>query len=200
MKQCRFCLEEESDEGKLIRPCLCSGTIMYVHVCCFYSWIDKSKNPQAKIQCIACKHRYSFTTTNIETLRYILVIFFSISVLYALLWAVVQMRIFGIETNFGREAVICDMLNSWIHCSNDWIAAIMALGLVGLGPLSIAADFFFELSRELKTISELTEDLILMAQGIIMVVGVLRIWTWVFRGFNWFLPRGHRGRRVLSVN
>lgn len=37
---CRICLQtEESDANPLISPCLCSGTMKYLHVECLQKWL-----------------------------------------------------------------------------------------------------------------------------------------------------------------
>lgn len=51
---CRICLE---NEGTMIKPCVCSGSIEAVHERCMASWI-KSKlciNEEINIKCEICK-------------------------------------------------------------------------------------------------------------------------------------------------
>ena len=37
---CRICyLEEETDSNPLIQPCLCSGSLKYIHLDCLKKWI-----------------------------------------------------------------------------------------------------------------------------------------------------------------
>ena len=44
----------------LISPCLCKGTMRYVHVSCLEQWRSTSTNPTAAYECDSCKFRYSF--------------------------------------------------------------------------------------------------------------------------------------------
>ncbi|CAJ0574367.1 unnamed protein product, partial [Mesorhabditis spiculigera] len=50
---CRVC---RSDEGNLYYPCLCTGSIKYVHQECLVEWLKYSK----KEVCELCNHKYSF--------------------------------------------------------------------------------------------------------------------------------------------
>jgi len=62
-KQCRICLDgvdAEEELGRLIRPCLCRGTISYVHVKCLQRWRTSSPNKSAFFSCPQCKYRYRF--------------------------------------------------------------------------------------------------------------------------------------------
>jgi len=50
---CRFCLEEE---GQMISPCYCKGTMKYVHRECLNIW--RSQNTNAFNQCTQCHFQY----------------------------------------------------------------------------------------------------------------------------------------------
>ncbi|PIC12482.1 hypothetical protein B9Z55_028376 [Caenorhabditis nigoni] len=50
---CRVC---RGDEGSLYYPCLCTGSIKYVHQECLVEWLKYSK----KEVCELCNHKYSF--------------------------------------------------------------------------------------------------------------------------------------------
>lgn len=56
---CRICYGG-SEVGRLISPCLCTGTIRFVHLDCLNMWRLASSNPQSFYQCDQCKFRYSF--------------------------------------------------------------------------------------------------------------------------------------------
>ncbi len=67
-KQCRICFGSDSPEeveelGRLISPCLCSGTMSYVHVKCINEWRSKGRNKQTYYQCNQCHFRYRFNRT-----------------------------------------------------------------------------------------------------------------------------------------
>jgi len=65
--QCRICLDgPDPDLGRLIRPCLCSGTVSYVHVACLQRWRNISAaNVSAFFVCPQCHYRYRFSRTKI---------------------------------------------------------------------------------------------------------------------------------------
>ncbi|KDR84905.1 hypothetical protein GALMADRAFT_233367 [Galerina marginata CBS 339.88] len=67
-KQCRICLdgvEVEKEVGRLIRPCLCKGSISYVHVKCLQKWRNMSSSKGAFFSCPQCHYHYRFARTRI---------------------------------------------------------------------------------------------------------------------------------------
>jgi len=54
---CRVCRLDGSPDRPLFHPCVCTGSIRYVHQECLVQWLKYSK----KEFCELCKHRYSFT-------------------------------------------------------------------------------------------------------------------------------------------
>jgi len=67
-KQCRICLDgvdAEGELGRLIRPCLCKGSISYVHVRCLQRWRNTSPTKSAFFACPQCKYQYRFARTRI---------------------------------------------------------------------------------------------------------------------------------------
>ncbi|KZV77511.1 hypothetical protein PENSPDRAFT_567625 [Peniophora sp. CONT] len=62
--QCRICLDgPDPDLGRLIRPCLCRGSISYVHVKCLNRWRESSNT--AFFSCPQCHYRYNFRRTKV---------------------------------------------------------------------------------------------------------------------------------------
>lgn len=58
-RSCRICfggLDEEGEMGRLISPCLCSGSMRYVHVSCLGMW--RAKNSKTFLECPQCKYVY----------------------------------------------------------------------------------------------------------------------------------------------
>lgn len=58
-RSCRICfggVDEEGEMGRLISPCLCSGSMRYVHVQCLGMW--RAKNSKTFIECPQCKYTY----------------------------------------------------------------------------------------------------------------------------------------------
>ncbi|KAJ7596976.1 hypothetical protein C8J56DRAFT_918812 [Mycena floridula] len=66
-RQCRICLdgspESEQELGRLIRPCLCRGSISLVHVKCLQRWRNTSASNSAFFSCPQCLYRYRFART-----------------------------------------------------------------------------------------------------------------------------------------
>ncbi|KAF9568470.1 hypothetical protein CPC08DRAFT_654729 [Agrocybe pediades] len=70
-KQCRICfdgVDAEAELGRLIRPCLCKGSISYVHVKCLERWRKTSASRSAFFACPQCKYQYRFARTRISGL------------------------------------------------------------------------------------------------------------------------------------
>lgn len=66
LPQCRICLDgPDPDLGRLIRPCLCSGTVSHVHLACLQRWRNTSANASAFFVCPQCHYRYRFARTKI---------------------------------------------------------------------------------------------------------------------------------------
>ncbi|KAI0801154.1 zf-C3HC4-domain-containing protein [Fomes fomentarius] len=66
MKQCRICLDGDDPElGRLIRPCLCKGSISYVHVKCLQRWRNTSASRSAFYACPQCGYHYHFARTRV---------------------------------------------------------------------------------------------------------------------------------------
>lgn len=58
-RACRFCLEsEEIAENPLIAPCLCRGSMRFVHRACLDEWRCTSFNPKALVSCTTCKAHF----------------------------------------------------------------------------------------------------------------------------------------------
>ncbi|KAK6171611.1 hypothetical protein SNE40_019762 [Patella caerulea] len=55
---CRICHCESESNNQLISPCLCSGSLKYIHSACLQKWIKSSE----KRNCELCKFEYMMTT------------------------------------------------------------------------------------------------------------------------------------------
>lgn len=67
-RQCRICFDGanvELEMGRLIRPCLCKGSISYVHVKCLQTWRNSSASKSAFFACPQCRYQYRFSRTRI---------------------------------------------------------------------------------------------------------------------------------------
>ena len=60
LRFCRFCWEDENNEkGNLIRPCLCAGTMHYIHQTCLKTWIENNlANNKLIAFCEVCQLNY----------------------------------------------------------------------------------------------------------------------------------------------
>ena len=57
----RICLQEADDElGELYSPCLCTGSVKYVHPICLSTWLSSSYSGNRLYQCITCNYTYQF--------------------------------------------------------------------------------------------------------------------------------------------
>ncbi|KAF9280130.1 hypothetical protein BGZ88_012364 [Linnemannia elongata] len=66
-RQCRICLggaDEEDTLGRLISPCLCKGSMKYVHIECLNAWRTRSPKPESHYKCDTCKYAFSFRRTS----------------------------------------------------------------------------------------------------------------------------------------
>ena len=57
-KTCRICFEKGDKMNPLIAPCLCEGSIKYVHQICLKKWLIKSKIRPELSRCEICKYKY----------------------------------------------------------------------------------------------------------------------------------------------
>ncbi|KAF9044634.1 hypothetical protein BDZ89DRAFT_1059106 [Hymenopellis radicata] len=65
-KQCRICLDgldAVQELGRLIKPCLCRGSISYVHVKCLERWRKSAPSQSAFFSCPQCHYKYRFART-----------------------------------------------------------------------------------------------------------------------------------------
>lgn len=61
VKQCRICLGEDEDlSNPMLRPCLCSGSMAYVHLSCLNQWRLNGVNPKSVFECPQCRFSYRF--------------------------------------------------------------------------------------------------------------------------------------------
>lgn len=84
-KQCRCCLEIDHPEDMIV-PCLCSGSIKYVHRRCLNHWRTISPNPLSLTRCDICHAKYTFRTkaqrpSCIPWLKFIICITFDIGII-----------------------------------------------------------------------------------------------------------------------
>ena len=57
--ECRICRDCDA-AGELIRPCLCSGTMRFVHRECLAKWWEQAPKKDAALRCEQCLYVYKF--------------------------------------------------------------------------------------------------------------------------------------------
>merc|ERR1719399_1041798 len=62
---CRICLDDA--KASLFRPCLCQGTMMYVHRECLETWRRQAHNPLAYQRCQQCNYQYNLSRNDAGT-------------------------------------------------------------------------------------------------------------------------------------
>jgi hypothetical protein len=56
VRECRICQEEASvEDGPLVAPCLCAGSMRFIHPRCLQRWI----NEKGDAVCEVCKHAFA---------------------------------------------------------------------------------------------------------------------------------------------
>lgn len=58
-KVCRICYEPKRDDDPLLMPCLCEGSMKYVHRSCIKKWIENSKVILDNPKCEVCKTQFA---------------------------------------------------------------------------------------------------------------------------------------------
>eukprot|EP00299_Pterocystis_sp_00344_P015418 c7698_g1_i1.p1 GENE.c7698_g1_i1~~c7698_g1_i1.p1 ORF type:complete len:426 (+),score=74.05 c7698_g1_i1:42-1319(+) len=123
-RQCRICFSGES-EGHLFSPCLCRGTMQYVHLGCLNSWRQSSVNPNSMTRCDQCGHQYHVIKTQFASFlqRSDLIMFVSLVLLVLMIVGtglVSRMLGLRIEEQF-YQAVVWVPFWRTVHNPNiDW--------------------------------------------------------------------------------
>jgi len=110
---CRICLESNiiqattDEEDKYISPCLCHGTMKYVHESCLKKWIPNQVKKLSKAECEICKCSYKlkFETKKIyssEKMCVFLEKFFTFIGIICLLLFIIDFVIYSIVVNIVR--------------------------------------------------------------------------------------------------
>eukprot|EP01080_Neovahlkampfia_damariscottae_P008995 gene8995-1094_t len=79
-KQCRICFEEEGD---LISPCYCKGTMKHVHRECLNHWRNVAPSPKS---CENCKYKYKLLKPIFKKYHYIFITIITLILYTALIF------------------------------------------------------------------------------------------------------------------
>ncbi|KAF5313161.1 hypothetical protein D9619_003448 [Psilocybe cf. subviscida] len=135
-RQCRICfegVEAERELGRLIRPCLCRGSISYVHIGCLRTWRNAAASESAFFQCPQCRYQYRFARTRIVGLATNPII---IGVISALLFTAIVMAASFVTTYF---------MSSFEEPGNDYYYSFFYIS-----PFQVAQDLITAAFRILK--------------------------------------------------
>ncbi|EOD14353.1 hypothetical protein EMIHUDRAFT_451789 [Emiliania huxleyi CCMP1516] len=139
---CRICFggEGENGLGRLIAPCLCSGSMKYVHVPCLNDWRTASANASSLYECEQCRYKYNIART--ELVRAVAV---SLLLLSALLYRLVEFEPsnpWSWGPRWAATARRCNLLRGrWVrgYCGGSRcdrvVAGTLPVACVGLYPL-----------------------------------------------------------------
>ena len=58
--RCRICLSDDEENGRLFSPCLCNGSMQYVHIICLNNWRLSGSHQSNFYECTTCQYRYQF--------------------------------------------------------------------------------------------------------------------------------------------
>jgi len=111
---CRVCRAEGSSDKPLFHPCMCTGSIKFVHQECLVQWLNHSK----KEFCELCKHKFVFKPIYAPDMPHTLPI---------------SEFLYGLGKNLGKA------LQYWLHYT---LVAIAWLGVVPLTSYRIYRCFF----------------------------------------------------------
>ena len=56
--ECRICGEGAEGNSRLFSPCLCRGSMKYIHINCLEHWRELSPNRNSKYRCDQCRYEY----------------------------------------------------------------------------------------------------------------------------------------------
>ncbi|KZW02588.1 hypothetical protein EXIGLDRAFT_732847 [Exidia glandulosa HHB12029] len=124
---CRICLmgaDEAPELGKLIRPCLCKGTVGHVHVQCLNRWRKASASRKAFWQCDQCGYKYQLVRTRalglaqsklvvgLSTVTLFTTLVFSVSIIFSLFLPSGWID--------GTSSTVANLVDDSIGDSNTW--------------------------------------------------------------------------------
>ena len=143
---CRICFSG-SEEGRLIRPCLCSGSMQYVHVHCLNEWRTQSANPRSFYECDQCNYKYNLERTKyaayLEDARVVRGAA-ALLMLTALVLGAVVLGGLGAEQHFYRlvdfhptDAWQWGRRLSWVARAWCWQLDYLVAGLLGLAVVGL---------------------------------------------------------------
>jgi len=100
---CRICYMGP-EAGKLISPCLCRGSIRYVHATCLHQWRNSAQTPNAFYECNMCKYRYCIRRALIaQILRSALILNILSFIIVGILVVITAFTLRAVDENFASR-------------------------------------------------------------------------------------------------
>ena len=139
---CRICFDEahENGHGELIAPCLCRGSMKYVHRDCLNSWRMSSTRENSFCICEQCNYRYKMVTNLIGKICSsevtTSVCFVSLTSMYmCVLYCICQA--FFPQQFFQYTSKILDLTNllqqMQIAITIPFVESLFVIGIIGIG-------------------------------------------------------------------
>mgnify|MGYP002386035397 CR=1 FL=1 len=101
---CRVCRCGSTPEQPLFYPCLCKGSIRYIHQDCLLEWLQHSK----KTSCELCKHSFKFRPSTHIPFNHFFTHVNCLSICRKYTWAVAKTRGFGRGSD-SRFKIACKL-------------------------------------------------------------------------------------------
>ena len=122
---CRICMGNAID-GRLISPCVCKGSMKYIHVDCLEKWRHASRNRKHFFECELCKYNYSFWRTwLISMLRNRNVIHMTTVLACIICFFVSNVILQCIGITLHNSSIFCFLLYASVVFSVYWIISML---------------------------------------------------------------------------
>lgn len=140
---CRICFEGGSfPDNKLFSPCLCKGSMKFVHVKCLDAWRLHATSSQSYYSCGQCQYRYNLIRTEAAKVIYVLgsdvgcytISFLFVSILIILISEFLSLQPLSLfMTSYGFQDFHKQVLPLWIlqYLPEKYLLGVFAVGLVG---------------------------------------------------------------------
>lgn len=178
-KVCRICFGNEED-GKLISPCLCKGSMKYIHKTCLETWRKASTNKESFFKCDQCKFKYKFLRSDLAAwithpivVSLLSVLVFGVSVLLMGFFAKLIDVVFGLELGINSTSFFrIDMAHI--------LSGVMGMGFTGFFSIAIGGmlrPFIHSLGFTSRNEDNKCDQIILV---IIVVVGTVKAFMVIY--------------------
>jgi len=119
---CRICFSgEEEDEDSsvspehLISPCMCRGSMRYVHLSCLTQWRQASANPRSFFECDNCKYRYRLSRTRLSLIMRSAVVLYIVAALIVVVLVILSSLLSSLVLMWWDEPGVPWFAFDWLH-------------------------------------------------------------------------------------